>query len=69
VLPAVSPYDTPTSLTALAEFRRMLERRVDFGRFDATGDDGAPMLLVGPSTSSRASSRRSTAAGTPSPPT
>jgi len=25
----------------------MLERRVDFGRFDATGDDGAPMLLVG----------------------
>jgi len=47
VLPAVSPYDTPTSLTALAEFRRMLERRVDFGRFAATGDDGAPMLLVG----------------------
>src|SRR5215213_7752264 len=47
VLPAVSPYDTPTSLTALAEFRHMLERRVDFGRFAATGDDGAPMLLVG----------------------
>src|SRR4029434_8838736 len=35
VLPAVSPYDTPTSLTTLAEFRRMLERRVDFGRFAA----------------------------------
>jgi NTE family protein len=46
VLPAVSPYDTPTSLTTLAEFRRMLERRVDFGRFAAT-DDSAPMLLVG----------------------
>jgi NTE family protein len=46
-LPAVSPYDTPTSLTTLAEFRRMLERRVDFGRFAPSGDDGAPMLLVG----------------------
>src|SRR3712207_4223085 len=31
VLPAVSPYDNLGSVAALAEFRRMLERRVDFG--------------------------------------
>jgi hypothetical protein len=35
VLPAVSPYDTYGSVTALEAFRRMLERRVDFGRFAA----------------------------------
>jgi NTE family protein len=45
VLPAVSPYDNYGSVTALKEFRRMLERRVDFGRFDADG--AGPMLLVG----------------------
>ena len=47
VLPAVSPYDTPTSLSALADFRRMLERRVDFGRFAVQADGSGPMLLVG----------------------
>ena len=46
VLPAVSPYDNPGSVAALAEFRRMLERRVDFGRV-AQGDGTGPMLLIG----------------------
>jgi NTE family protein len=46
VLPALSPYDTYGSVTALAELRRMLERRVDFGRL-AAGAGGGPMLLVG----------------------
>jgi NTE family protein len=46
VLPAVSPYDTYGSVTALAELRRMLERRVDFGRLAGAGGDG-PMLLIG----------------------
>jgi NTE family protein len=47
VLPAVSPYDTPTSLAALADFRRMLERRVDFGRLAAKAGGAGPMLLIG----------------------
>jgi NTE family protein len=47
VLPAVSPYDTPGSVAALAEFRRMLERRVDFGRLAAQAHGSAPMLVVG----------------------
>jgi NTE family protein len=46
VLPAVSPYDNYGSVLALQEFRRMLARRVDFGRFAAPAGDG-PMLLVG----------------------
>jgi NTE family protein len=46
-LPAVSPYDNPGSAAALAEFRRMLERRVDFGRFQVQADGSGPMLLVG----------------------
>jgi NTE family protein len=50
VLPAVSPYDTPTSTQALGEFRAMLERRVDFDRLAAAarqaGESG-PMLLLG----------------------
>jgi NTE family protein len=45
VLPAVSPYDTFTSVTGLQEFRRMLERRVDFGRL--AGRPDGPMLLLG----------------------
>jgi NTE family protein len=45
VLPAVSPYDTWTSLTGLEEFRRMLERRVDSGRL--AGRPEGPMLLLG----------------------
>src|SRR5215217_3646811 len=47
VLPAVSPYDTYASVSALEEFRRMLERRVDFTRLAAKADGSRPMLLVG----------------------
>jgi NTE family protein len=47
VLPAVSPYDNPASVATLAEFRRMLERRVDFGHLAAQADGSAPMLVVG----------------------
>jgi len=47
VLPAVSPYDTCASVSALQEFRRMLERRVDFTRLAAKADGSRPMLLVG----------------------
>jgi NTE family protein len=47
VLPAVSPYDSYGSVTALDEFRTMLERRVDFGRFQVQADGSGPMLLVG----------------------
>jgi NTE family protein len=47
VLPAVSPYDNLGSVAALAEFRRMLERRVDFGRLAAEDGGAGPMLLVG----------------------
>ncbi|HEX2375139.1 MAG TPA: patatin-like phospholipase family protein [Actinomycetota bacterium] len=46
-LPAVSPYDTWTSVTALEEFRAMLERRIDFGRLADRAGDSAPMLLIG----------------------
>jgi NTE family protein len=47
VLPAVSPYDNPASAQALAEFRAMLERRVDFDRLAALAGGSAPMLLLG----------------------
>jgi NTE family protein len=47
VLPAVSPYDYFGSVQALQEFRAMLERRVDFGRFALQTDDSGPMLLIG----------------------
>jgi NTE family protein len=47
VLPAVSPYDSYGSVAALQEFRKMLERRVDFGRFAGQPDGSGPMLLVG----------------------
>jgi NTE family protein len=47
VLPAVSPYDNPASAQGLAEFRAMLERRVDFDRLAALAGGSAPMLLLG----------------------
>jgi NTE family protein len=44
-LPAVSPYDNPFATAAPAEFRRLLERRVDF---DALPDPASqPLLLIG----------------------
>ncbi|HJY45102.1 MAG TPA: patatin-like phospholipase family protein, partial [Propionibacteriaceae bacterium] len=47
VLPAVSPYDNFGAVQALQEFRAMLERRVDFGRFAVQTDGSGPMLLIG----------------------
>jgi NTE family protein len=44
-LPAVSPYANPFAPTGAAEFRRLLERRVDFDALP--GGDGHPLLLVG----------------------
>jgi NTE family protein len=48
VTPAISPYDTgPFATAALDEFKRMLQRRVDFDRLEVQTDDTKPMLLVG----------------------
>jgi NTE family protein len=46
-MPAISPYDNPFSVSALEEFKRMLERRVDFGRIEVQPEDSYPVLLVG----------------------
>jgi NTE family protein len=46
-LPAVSPYDNYFSVSALEEFKRMLERRIDFGKIEVQPEDSYPMLLVG----------------------
>ena len=69
VLPAVSPpADNFGSVQALQEFRAMLERRVDFGRFAVQTDSSGPMLLIGAVDVRSGSSRRSTAAATGSVP-
>jgi NTE family protein len=47
VTPAVSPYDTPLAATGLDSFRRLLRRRVDFGRIEVVDDPARPMLLIG----------------------
>jgi NTE family protein len=44
-LPAVSPYANPFAASGVAEFRRLLERRVDFGALP--DGDRHPLLLVG----------------------
>jgi NTE family protein len=46
-MPAVSPYDNYFSVSALEEFRRMLERRVDFGKVEVQPEGTYPVLLVG----------------------
>ena len=72
VLPAVSPYDTPTSVHALSEFRAMLERRPlrPAARQDGQGRCGrANAAARWPSTSCPGHFRRSTATATASPPT
>jgi NTE family protein len=46
-MPAVSPYDNCFSGPALDEFRRMLERRVDFAEVGVQPEGSYPMLLVG----------------------
>jgi NTE family protein len=46
-MPAISPYDNPFSASVLEEFKRMLERRVDFGKLEVQPEDSYPVLLVG----------------------
>jgi NTE family protein len=60
VTPAVSPYDTPVSLTAMNDFRTMLLRRLDFDDIAEPIDSSQPILVIGGWTCSAASSRRST---------
>jgi len=46
-MPLVSPYDNYFSVSALDEFRRMLERRVDFAQVEVQPQGTYPVLLVG----------------------
>ena len=46
-MPALSPYDNPLSGSVVEEFKRMLERRVDFAEVGVQPEDSYPMLLVG----------------------
>jgi len=46
-MPALSPYDTYFSVSALEEFKRMLERRVDFAGVGVQPQDTHPVLLIG----------------------
>jgi NTE family protein len=47
-MPVVSPYyDNYFSVSALEEFKRMLERRVDFAKVDLQPEDSYPVLFVG----------------------
>src|ERR687894_2347901 len=46
-MPAVSPYDNYFSVPALDEFRRMLERRVNFAEVGVQPEGSYPILLVG----------------------
>jgi NTE family protein len=46
-MPALSPYDNPFSVSALEEFKKMLERRVDFGKIEVQPEDSYPVLLIG----------------------
>lgn len=45
--PALSPYDSPFSELGLDQFRRMLERHVDFDNLPPQAEDAVPVLLVG----------------------
>jgi NTE family protein len=47
VTPAVSPYDNFFSMVGLNEFRRMLERRVNFEKIEVQPEGSYPVLLVG----------------------
>ncbi|WP_214368482.1 patatin-like phospholipase family protein [Pseudonocardia sp. H11422] len=47
LLPVVSPYDTPVSVTALEEFRGLLQRQVDFERIQLDTAGRHPVLLIG----------------------
>ena len=46
-MPAISPYDNYFSGLGLEEFRRMLERRVDFREVSVQPEGSYPVLLVG----------------------
>jgi NTE family protein len=46
-MPAISPYHNYFSVSAIEEFKRMLERRVDFGEIEVQPEDSSPVLLVG----------------------
>jgi NTE family protein len=47
-MPVVSPYyDNYFSVSALEEFKRMLERQVDFAKVGLQSEDSYPVLLVG----------------------
>ena len=46
-IPAISPYDNYFSVLGLEEFRRLLERRVDFRNVSAQPAGSYPVLLVG----------------------
>ena len=46
-MPAISPYDNPFSDTVVEEFKRMLERRLDFAEVGVQPENSYPMLLVG----------------------
>lgn len=46
-MPVASPYDTPVAASGLDTFRRLLRRRVDFDRIEASADPSRPMLLIG----------------------
>ncbi|MHA6793210.1 patatin-like phospholipase family protein [Pseudonocardia bannensis] len=47
LLPVISPYDTPVSVTALEEFRGLLQRQVDFERIQVDTAGRHPVLLIG----------------------
>jgi len=46
-MPAISPYDNYFSGLALDEFRRLLERRVNFAEVGVQPEGSYPMLLIG----------------------
>ena len=46
-IPAISPYDNFFSVLGLEEFRRLLERRVDFRNVSVQPEGSYPVLLVG----------------------
>ncbi|HEX2741069.1 MAG TPA: patatin-like phospholipase family protein, partial [Rubrobacter sp.] len=47
VLPAVSPYDTPTSDWAQNQLRELLTDHVDFRKLKSLSKKSSPMLLIG----------------------
>lgn len=47
VLPAVSPYDTPTSDWAQNQLREMLTDHIDFRKLKSLSKKSSPMLLIG----------------------